>query len=685
MISIFLVYLISCLFYLVSGGRLSLVVICSVLLVFTLTLNKDQNKEKVKKTKLDELECPISPTKIKKIEENKEKRVSSSLVNVYQDSNQKIFQKKEKKKFKYEVKIFYFSLSGNSKRIAEKLHEKLGFLNSFTKTNLLRLSWDIFFSHFLSDSKREDETEIVYIFVVLSYEGDIEMTLFLNNIKEVVNSKESRKFNFYFAVFGLGNSNLWKQDNFCCHAKIIDQIMNELKGKRLLKTYLKCFNTNDNLSDEWINKICDSLHKKLITFTKKHTKLNGNGVSVVDIEDINLDPEQDNFIADSESDNTKEMVTTDSTIYKTLEKQGYSIVGSHSGVKICRWTKSALRGRGSCYKYTFYGIKSHLCMEATPSLACSNKCVFCWRHGSNPVAKLDWEWEVNEPEFILKGIIENHKKKIKQFKGIPGIDIERFKEASVIKHCALSLVGEPIFYPHINKLLDLLHKKGISTFLVCNAQHPQNLENLNKVTQLYVSIDATTKSSLKKIGRPMNKDFWERFLLCLDILSTKQSHQRTVFRLTLVKGFNMDEVNGYADLIERGNPSQIEVKGATYCGNTKENLITMQNIPFYDECRNFCLSLEKELKKRLLNYEIALEHAHSCCILISHTKFKLQNKWHTHINYDLFFKLLNSGAPFNDTDYISLTPEWALWNLNEAGFSPDDTRFIRKQKLDLNF
>ena len=30
--------------------------------------------------------------------------------------------------------------------------------------------------------------------------------------------------------------------------------------------------------------------------------------------------------------------------------------------------------RGGCYKHTFYGIVSYQCMEATPSLACANKC-----------------------------------------------------------------------------------------------------------------------------------------------------------------------------------------------------------------------------------------------------------------------------------------------------------------------
>ena len=41
---------------------------------------------------------------------------------------------------------------------------------------------------------------------------------------------------------------------------------------------------------------------------------------------------------------------------------------------------------------------------------------------------------------------------------------------SQVKHCALSLVGEPIMYPHINALLGMLHDRGISTFLVTNAQ-----------------------------------------------------------------------------------------------------------------------------------------------------------------------------------------------------------------------
>lgn len=38
----------------------------------------------------------------------------------------------------------------------------------------------------------------------------------------------------------------------------------------------------------------------------------------------------------------KEMITP--MLRKSLEKQGYKLIGTHSGVKLCRWTKSMLRG-----------------------------------------------------------------------------------------------------------------------------------------------------------------------------------------------------------------------------------------------------------------------------------------------------------------------------------------------------
>ncbi|NXC96081.1 TYW1 synthase, partial [Certhia familiaris] len=295
---------------------------------------------------------------------------------------------------------------------------------------------------------------------------------------------------------------------------------------------------------------------------------------------------------------------------------GYKLIGSHSGVKLCRWTKSMLRGRGGCYKHTFYGIESHRCMEATPSLACANKCVFCWRHHTNPVGT-EWRWKMDQPEVILQEALEKHQNMIRQFRGVAGVKAARLEEALAVKHCALSLVGEPIMYPHINRFVRLLHQQGISTFLVTNAQFPEEIRRLEPVTQLYVSVDASTKESLRRIDRPLFKDFWQRFLDSLKALAEKQ--QRTVYRLTLVKAWNVDELKAYADLISLGKPDFIEVKGVTYCGESSASSLTMANVPWHGEVVSFV----QELARLLPEYGIACEHEHSNCLLMAHSKVSL--------------------------------------------------------------
>ncbi|XP_013044769.3 S-adenosyl-L-methionine-dependent tRNA 4-demethylwyosine synthase TYW1B isoform X1 [Anser cygnoides] len=378
-----------------------------------------------------------------------------------------------------------------------------------------------------------------------------------------------------------------------------------------------------------------------------------------------------------EAGEKREMITA--ALRDALTKQGYKLIGSHSGVKLCRWTKSMLRGRGGCYKHTFYGIESHRCMEATPSLACANKCVFCWRHHTNPVGT-EWRWKMDQPEMILQEAIENHQNMIKQFKGVSGVKADRFEEAMTAKHCALSLVGEPIMYPEINRFLKLLHQHNISSFLVTNAQFPDEIRNLEPVTQLYVSVDASTKESLKRIDRPLFKDFWQRFLDSLKALSEKQ--QRTVYRLTLVKAWNVDELKAYADLVSLGKPDFIEVKGVTYCGESSASSLTMANVPWHEEVVRFV----QELAELIPDYEIACEHEHSNCLLIAHKKFKVDGEWCTWINYERFQELVReherSGGSktFTAADYTARTPRWALFGSSQRGFDPLDVRYQRKNK-----
>ncbi|CAN6932182.1 unnamed protein product [Brassica oleracea] len=395
---------------------------------------------------------------------------------------------------------------------------------------------------------------------------------------------------------------------------------------------------------------------------------------IVDLEDIaGIAPSRKNGVVKvAKGDGKKEMVTP--LIRASLTKQGYKIIGSHSGVKICRWTKSQLRGRGGCYKHSFYGIESHRCMETTPSLACANKCVFCWRHHTNPVGK-SWQWKMDDPKEIVKGALDLHTKMIKQMKGVPGVTPEKLQEGLTPRHCALSLVGEPIMYPEINALVDELHGKRISTFLVTNAQFPEKILMMKPITQLYVSVDAATKESLKAIDRPLFADFWERFIDSLKALQEKQ--QRTVYRLTLVKGWNTEELEAYFNLFSIGKPDFIEIKGVTYCGSSATSKLTMENVPWHADVKAFSEALSLKSNGE---YEVACEHAHSCCVLLGRTdKFKVDGKWFTWIDYEKFHDLVASGEAFTSRDYMAETPSWAVYGAEEGGFDPEQLRYKKER------
>ena len=128
------------------------------------------------------------------------------------------------------------------------------------------------------------------------------------------------------------------------------------------------------------------------------------------------------------------------------------------------------------------------------------------------------------------------------------------------------------------------------------------------MTQLYVSVDAATRDSLKAIDRPLFKDFWERFLACLSQLRDKR--QRTVYRLTLVKSWNMEEVENYVSLIEVGGPDLIEIKAVTYCGTSDASTLTMEHVPWHHEVVAFAKAIAAHPAARD-RYGVACEHKHS--------------------------------------------------------------------------
>ncbi|XP_042456039.1 S-adenosyl-L-methionine-dependent tRNA 4-demethylwyosine synthase-like [Zingiber officinale] len=498
-----------------------------------------------------------------------------------------------------------------------------------------------------------------------------------------------------FAVFGVGSRSYG--DSFNAAAKDFSKWMRALGASEMAPLWEGDMDSGDvdDVFELWCRKIVGLLKGDSVAEdghfdsmaennglevsdedSDEETEVEDLESAVVDMEDIaGKAPSRKLAVAptNGRENGVRDMVTP--VIRTNLEKQGYKIIGSHSGVKLCRWTKSQLRGRGGCYKHSFYGIESHRCMEATPSLACANKCVFCWRHHTNPVGK-SWQWKMDNPLEIVDAVVSEHTKMIKQMKGVPGVKTERLSEGLSPRHCALSLVGEPIMYPEINALVDELHRRHISTFLVTNAQFPDTIRMLKPITQLYVSVDAATKDSLKAIDRPLFGDFWERFLDSLKALRDKE--QRTVYRLTLVKGWNAEDLDAYANLLSVGKPDLIEIKGVTYCGSSATSKLTMDNVPWHSDVKAFSEALAR---KSSGEYEVACEHAHSCCVLLAKVdRFKINGEWHTWIDYDRFHELVVSGKPFRTEDYMARTPSWAIYGAEEGGFDPYQSRYKKERR-----
>ena len=61
--------------------------------------------------------------------------------------------------------------------------------------------------------------------------------------------------------------------------------------------------------------------------------------------------------------------------------------------------------------------------------ACANKCVFCWRHHTNPVGT-EWRWVTDKPEPIVDQMLAGHRQMIKQLRGVPGVTSEKMVEGN---------------------------------------------------------------------------------------------------------------------------------------------------------------------------------------------------------------------------------------------------------------
>ncbi len=274
---------------------------------------------------------------------------------------------------------------------------------------------------------------------------------------------------------------------------------------------------------------------------------------------------------------------------KVLQKQGYGVVGNHTGVKLCHWTKEDLKADRHCYKGDFYGIESRGCMQMTPIVDyCNFTCLYCWRSQSFDIdlANAD-DWD--EPQDILDGALEQQRRLLTGYKGHPTVPKDKWVESQMPKHVAISLNGEPTFYPHMGEFIRLCHKRGMTTFLVTNGSRPDVLRELDPLpTQLYVSIDAPNEEVFNRLCVPIGGGAWDKLEETLDILPSLEC--RTVARHTLVKGWNMEEEQGhieqYAALDRRADCDFVESKGYVFVGYSRERM-TIDNMPRHEDVMAF--------------------------------------------------------------------------------------------------
>lgn len=238
-------------------------------------------------------------------------------------------------------------------------------------------------------------------------------------------------------------------------------------------------------------------------------------------------------------------------------------------------------------------------------------------------------------------------------------------------------------YPYVNEFVRLLHARCMSSFLVNNGQFPEAIRGLGLVTQLYLSVDATNRETMKVLDRPILPDYWERFNESVNCMREKK--YRTVFRLTMIDGFNMEPENlsEYKELFERGLPHFIEVKRLTpaFSGN-HNTILRIKNVPTWEKMKSFASQLCGVVGDGT-QYIVASIHEHSGCILLAHQRFAPNGVVHSWIDFEKFHELAKNperAATVVPEDYLLPTPSWALADSPAEGFDPDQERHITTKR-----
>ncbi|MEM3478978.1 MAG: 4-demethylwyosine synthase TYW1 [Candidatus Bathyarchaeia archaeon] len=306
-------------------------------------------------------------------------------------------------------------------------------------------------------------------------------------------------------------------------------------------------------------------------------------------------------------------------VIRAYHRQGYRFAGKHlhSAVKICQWTKESLRSNRVCYKELWYPpVQSHRCMQMTPYFGCNCHCLHCWRMHSGDREGLVWKEfpleteEFDEPSEIIDELIEKRKDLLSGWGGNPRVDGRKLEEALRPTMMTMSLTGEPTLYPKISELIFEARKRGMITFLVTNGTMPEILEKMDPLPfQLYISVLAPDKNTYIKVARPLIRDAWERLNKTLELLPSLET--RRVLRLTVIRGWNTHNIEGYSKIIEKSRPDFIEVKAYEWVGQSRERL-PKEAMPYMRDVEEIAYNIAD-----LTGYEIKGKYEPSGAVLLA--------------------------------------------------------------------
>lgn len=284
---------------------------------------------------------------------------------------------------------------------------------------------------------------------------------------------------------------------------------------------------------------------------------------------------------------------------KKTTEMGYRFVGRHSAIKVCNWTKESIRGKNVCYKNKFYGIESNQCVQMTPVMFfCNFNCLHCWRNFDYMLPRQHEEWD--DPVSVVDGCIQAQRQVLQGFWGNDNTNFKKLEDAMMPKHFAISLSGEPMLYPYLPDMIDEIKNRGMTAYLVSNGTVPEMTERLldHQPTNFYVSFYGTTPEMYKRTAVPMVKNFWENVQKSLSML--KEFSCNTVMRLTLTKGLNFTDPEGYAKFFEKYEPKFIEVKAFMAVGGSRR-VLQYTDMPLHSEIQEFAAQIEKHSSYKIVN------------------------------------------------------------------------------------